>query len=270
MRATFKDQTLYMGDFFRQWQQIPDQSVDLILTDPPYGAITTAQPWDVRPDFHVLGWIFANLIKPSGQVAIFSDFPTATEIESGFSRYFDFRFNWFWQKPSVIPANRSRPVNDVELILVYKVKGARIKDITFNIDDIRQEGKPYERPAGKTQNDNPTRRQGGNLPEVFLNESGKRFPRSVLNFPNKPCMEKSERTPHPTQKPIALLEYILRGLSNAGDTVLDPFTGSASTLVAAHRLKRRAVAFEIEPEYFEMAKTRLDRETAQLQVFHNA
>lgn len=263
MRATFKDQTLYMGDFFRQWQQIPDQSVDLILTDPPYGAITTAQPWDVRPDFHVLGWIFANLIKPGGQVAVFCDFATAMEIESGFSRYFDFRFNWVWQKPSVIPANRSRPANDIELVLVYKVKGTKTQDVTFNLDDIRQEGKPYERPAGKTQNNNPTRRQGGNLPEVFVNESGQRFPRSVLNFPNKPCMPKDERTSHPTQKSQELLEYILRGLSNPGDTILDPFAGSGSTLVACHRLDRRGIGYELAPEYFDMAKIRLERETAQ-------
>lgn len=263
MKSVFKDQTLYMGDFLRQWQQVPDHSISLILTDPPYEAITQAQPWDVHPDFHVLGWIFANLIKPGGQAAVFCDFATAMEIESGFSRYFDFRFNWVWQKPSVIPVNRSRPANDIELVLVYKVKGTKTQDVTFNLDDIRQEGKPYERPAGKTQNDNPTRRQGGNLPEVFVNESGQRFPRSVLNYPNKPCMPKDEREDHPTQKSLTLIEYIIRGLSNPGDTILDPFAGSGSTLVACHRLKRQGIGFEMAPEYFVMAKTRLERETAQ-------
>ncbi len=259
----FQDQTLYQGDFLRSWQNVPDQSVDLILTDPPYGVLTSAQPWDIRPDFHVLAWIFSNLIKPTGQIAIFCDFLTAQEIHDGFARYFDFRFNWLWQKPSVIPANHTQPANDIEMILVYKPRGIPTREVTFNLDALKTAGQPFQRPGGETQNDNPTRRDGGNLPEIFVNESGKRFPRSVLQFPNKPCMTKAERTAHPTQKPIDLLQYILKGLSNPGDTILDPFTGSGSTLVACHRLKRQGIGFELAPEYFEMAKTRLKRETAQ-------
>ena len=76
-------------------------------------------------------------------------------------------------------------------------------------------------------------------------------------------MPKAERTVHPCQKPLGLLEYILRGLSNPGDTILDPFIGSGSTLVACHRLNRQGIGFELAPEYFEMAKERLERETAQ-------
>ena len=263
IRASFQDQILYKGDFLRFWQQVPDQTVDLILTDPPYGAITRGQPWDIRPDFHVLAWIFSNLIKPTGQVAIFCDFPTAQEIDAGFSRYFAFRFNWIWQKPSVIPINSSRPANDIELILVYKPKGTKTGEVTFNLDSLRESGESYSRPAGKTQNQNPTRGNGGNLPDVFINESGKRFPRSVLQFPNKPCMPKSERTDHPTQKPVALLEHIVRALTDPGDQVLDSFVGSGSTLVACHHLQRQGIGFDLCPEYFEMAKTRLEQETAQ-------
>ena len=76
-------------------------------------------------------------------------------------------------------------------------------------------------------------------------------------------MVKSERTAHPTQKPVDLLVYLIRLLSNKGDTILDPFTGSGSILVACHRLKRQGIGYELAPEYFEMAKTRLERETAQ-------
>ncbi|MFB0521465.1 MAG: site-specific DNA-methyltransferase [Desulfatiglandales bacterium] len=266
LRASFQDQILYQGDSLREWQQVPDQTVDLILTDPPYGAITRGQPWDVRPDFHVLGWIFDKLLKPAGQVAIFCDFQTASEIDAGFSRYFTFRFNWIWQKPSVIPINSNQPANDIELILVYKPKGAKTGEVTFNLQEIEEAGEPYLRPAGKTQNRNPTRGNGGNLPEVFVNKSGQRFPRSVLRFPNKPCMPKSERTAHPTQKPLGLLEYILKALTNPGDMVLDSFAGSGSTLVACHHLNRRGIGFELCPEYFEIAQARLQRETRQFAV----
>lgn len=262
MKATFQAQTIYREDFLRGWQQVPDGSIDLVLTDPPFGTLTSSQPWDVRPDFHVLGGIFANLIKPGGQVAVFCDFATATEIESGFSRYFDFRFNWVWQKPSVIPINRSRPANDIELILVYKVKDGRIKDLTFNLDAIRQEGKPYTRPAGKSQNKNPTRRGGGNMPEVFANTTGDRFPRSIVKFNNKPCLTKKERVPGiATQKPVALAEMIIKALSNPKDLVLDCFLGSGTTLIAAHRLNRNGIGFEQFSDNYEIARKRLEVET---------
>ena len=263
MKTTFENQTLFQADFLRKWQQTSDQSVDLILTDPPYGAIGQVQPWDRRPDFHVLGWIFSNLIAPKGQVAIFCDFTTAIEIQDGFGKYFDFRFNWYWQKSSVLPKDQTRPANDIEQVLVYKVKGTRRRDVTFNVDALREAGAPYSRPAGKTQNTNPTIRGGGNMPDLYVNTSGDRFPRSVLQFPNKPCMTKVERTSHPTQKPVAMLEYILKGLSNPGDTILDAFVGSGSTLVACHRLGRSGIGFELCPEYFEMARDRLARESAQ-------
>ena len=261
MNATFEGQSLYLADFFRQWQQVPDQSVDLISIDPPFGA--TAQPWDVRPDFHVLAWIFDKVLKPSGQAAIFANFQTAAEIQAAFGRYFDFRFSWFWVKPSVIPVNRFQPAPNVELILVYKRKGARTKDVTFNLEEIKEEGDPYSRPGGKSQNKNPTRGNGGSLPDVFENKDGRRFPRSVLRFPNKPCLPKAERTAHPTQKPLGLCEYIIKGLSKEGNLILDPFAGSASTLVACHRLRRSGIGFELNEKYFKMARDRLERETAQ-------
>jgi len=240
--------------------------VDLILADPPYGSITRGQPWDVRPDFHVLAWIFSHLMQPTGQVAIFANFQTAVEIQDAFGRYFDFRFPWFWVKPSVVPVNHTQPANDVELILVYKRRGAKTGDVTFNLDQIRTEGDPYSRPGGMSQNRNPTRGNGGSLPDEFVNETGKRFPRSVLHFPNKPCLPKVERTAHPTQKPLGLCEYIIRCLSDEGDLVLDAFAGSASTLVACHHLGRRGIGYELNQEYYELALNRLDQETAQVML----
>lgn len=265
MKATFQDQLLFEGDFLREWQEVEDESVDLILTDPPYGSIKRGHvnPWDVRPDFHVLAWIFSHLLHPTGQVAVFASFDAAFEVQSAFERYFDFRFSWCWAKPSVIPVNRFQPAPDIELILIYKVKGTRTHDLTFNLEELKEGGQPYIRPAGWNQNRNPTKGNSGNLPETFVNESGKRYPRSVLHFPNKPCMSKAERTTHPTQKPLGLLEYILKGLSNPDDTILDPFTGSGSTLVACHRLNRQGIGFEMASEYFDMARNRLEQETRQ-------
>ena len=264
MKATFQDQILYHGDFLWDWQKVKPGSIDLVLTDPPFGAITQAQRWDRRPNFHVLAWDFRTIIKSTAQVAIFSNFQAATEIENAFSRYYAFRFNWIWQKPSVPNKSRTRPASDVELILVYRPKGTKVEELTFHYDDLVEHGEPYSRQAGRSQNRNPTLNKGGNLPERYVNETGERKPRSVLYYPNKPCMRAAERTSHPTQKPVALLEYILKALTNPGDLVLDPFAGSSSTLIAAHRLGRRGVGFEICKEYYEMGCDRLARETGEV------
>ncbi len=264
MMATFQDQSLIEGDFFRHWQQVPDGSIDLVLTDPPFGVLTSAQPWDVRPDFHVLAWIFGQLLSPTGQVAIFGDSLTTTKIQTAFEGYFRFRFSWIWQKPSVVPGGSYKPACDFEIVTVYARKGAKIKDVTFNLDDIRQPGKPYTRPAGKSQNQNPTRRGGGNMPEVFANTTGDRFPRSIVQYANKPCLPKKERVPEiATQKPTALAEMIIKALSNPGDTILDCFLGSGTTLIAAHRHNRNGIGFEQFSDNYEIARKRLEVETRQ-------
>lgn len=204
--------------------------------------------------------IFEIVLTSTGQVAIFCDFRTAVEIHNGFADYLDFRFYWIWQKPSVPNKSKTRPASNVELILVYKPKGTKVKELTFHYDDLLESGEPYSRQAGKSQNRNPTLKGGGNLPELYVNETGERKPRSILCFPNKPCMVKNERTSHPTQKPVALLEYILKAMTNPGDLVLDPFVGSGSTLVACHRQGRRGIGFEIREDYFKDSCDRLSRE----------
>ena len=145
------------------------------------------------------------------------------------------------------------------MILVFKRQGTKVGDLTFNADRVRTPEEPYRKSSFTKSN--PTRQ--GEKATLFENTDGGRHPRTVLRYPSKPSMRADERTDHPTQKPVDLLGYLIRLLSNEGDVILDPFIGSGSTLVAAHRLKRRGIGFEIEPEYFDLAKTRLERETAQ-------
>ena len=121
-------------------------------------------------------------------------------------------------------------------------------------------GKPFKKKGDKNQNKNPTLKDGGNMPEIYENKDGLRYPRTVLEYPNKPGMPVPERTSHPTQKPLGLLEYLLRGFSNSGDLVLDPFVGSGSTLVACHHLGRRGVGFERDAGFYNLAVDRLETE----------
>lgn len=257
--------TLYKGDFLREWQNVEDHSIDLVLTDPPYASITRGQPWDIRPNFHVLAWEFDHLLSHTGQIVFFADFETSWVIHEAFRDKYEHRFSWIWRKPSALPINKTQPAVDIEFVQVYKRKNVKTRDVTFNLEELKTAGKPYIKAGGKTQNTNPTRGNGGNLPDIFENLSGDRFPRSILNFPNKPAMTKAERTSHPTQKPVAMLELIVRALSNRGDVVLDPFLGSGSTLVACFHTDRRGIGFELNPEYFELSKQRISKEIAQSQ-----
>lgn len=260
MIKTFKDQSLHLGDFLWDWQKVAPQSVALAIIDPPFGAIKDAQPWDIPPDYHVLAWELSNLLKPLGQVVTFANFRTAVAIHQAFEPNFGFRFDMTWKKPSALPKNHFAPAPDTEMILVYKLKGAISRHLTFNYNAIRTPGRPYKRKAGKSQNQNPILKGGGNMPETFENRDGGRYPRTVLEYPNKPSMTRAERTLHPTQKPLGLVEYLLTAFSNRGDMILDPFAGSGTTLLASHRLGRKGIGFEREKDFYEMAADRLEAE----------
>ncbi len=260
MKAVFENQTLYEGDFFTLAGDLEPGSVDLVIADPPYGTLTQVQPWDVPVNFARLGRALARLLKPAGQIVTFCNFATAVDIYTAFRESgFDFRFPFIWEKYPGQPVNMSRPISDVELILVFKRRGARVSEVTFNAEDVKTPGQPYRKTSFTKVN--PTRQ--GEKATLFSNEDGGRYPRTVLRYPSKPSMLKAERTAHPTQKPVDLLGYLIRLLSNEGDVILDPFTGSASTLVACHRTGRQGTGFELAPEYYDLAKSRLAVETAQ-------
>ena len=260
MIKTFQDQSLHLGDFLWDWQKVAPHSVDLAVLDPPYGVLKDAQSWDESPDYPVLGWVLSNLLKPLGQIVTFANFKTAVAIDRAFKPYFGFRFDMTWKKPSAPPKNHFGPAPDTEMILVYKLRGAINRALTYNYDALRTPGEPYKRKAGRSQNQNPIIKQGGNMPETFENPDGLRYPRTVVAFPNKSCMIKSERTAHPTQKPLGLIEYLITGLSNPGDLILDPFLGSGTTLLASHHLGRRGLGFERDAAFYEMAANRLESE----------
>ena len=255
----FENQSLIQGDFFQVAGEVEPGSVSLVLTDPPYGCLAPVQNWDISVNFSRLGRALARLLHPTGQIAIFADFTTAVDIYTAFSG-FDFRFTFIWEKYPGQPINLHRPISDVELILIFKRQGAKVGDLTFNSGAVATQGQPYRKTSFTEVN--PTRR--GIKATLFENHNGNRHPRTVLRYPAKPCMEAAERTDHPTQKPVDLLGYLIRLLSNEGDIILDPFAGSGSTLVACHRLKRQGIGFELAPEYFSMAKSRLEQETAQM------
>jgi len=174
---------------------------------------------------------------------------------------FKFRFIWIWKKTTAQPVNKKMPLAELELIAVYSKRKSCLKDLTFNWKEIAERGEPYRRTFDRQ---NGTRKQI----KPYVSESdGIRYPRQILNFPSKCNLPELERTDHPTQKPIAICGYILKALSNEGDLILDPFTGSGSIPIACHRLGRRFIAMERDANYYRIASERLNIEMLQKNLF---
>ena len=111
----------------------------------------------------------------------------------------------------------------------------------------------------------PTRRHKKS--EILINSRGDRWIHAIIEAPNKPNMQFSERTSHPTQKPELLLRQLIRGYSNQGQVILDPFAGSASALISAYREKRRSIGVEVELKYYEESQERINRIIMQQELF---
>lgn len=252
---------IYLADCFELMPQLQAESADLIFTDPPYQT-ALADLYDWRIDWVKLADQFDRILKPSGQIAVFSDWPTAITISAAFGQKFRFRFYWIWQKLTGQPVNfKKGPIRETEFILVFSKRDSRLKDLTFNYQEIATLGEPYQR---KYDRQNLTRKK---LKSFITVNEGWRYPREVLTFPTKCNFPEAERTAHPTQKPLGLCEYVIKALTNPGDLVLDPFAGSGTIPIAAYRLGRRFIGVERDPEYFKIAKRRLSVEMAQQKIF---
>ncbi|MDD5764656.1 MAG: site-specific DNA-methyltransferase [Candidatus Marinimicrobia bacterium] len=252
------------GDAYDLMPEIEPESVELIFTDPPYEQSLREiyADWNHGLDWNRLASEFDRILKPSGQVAMFCDWTTGQILSTVLMPKFRFRFLWIWRKPNGQPVGKKQPINEVELIIVYSKRKSRIGNLTFNWKEISTVGgEPYRR---KFSRNNQTRKP---IKPYVSESSGKRYPKQILDFPTKCNLPGTERTDHPTQKPVGLCGYVVKALSNIGDLVCDPFAGSGSIPIACHRLNRRFVAFERDPEYYRMASERLRNERAQGNLF---
>ena len=230
--------TLLQGDCFERMKEIADGSVDMILTDPPYGV--TCCKWDKTVPFAPMWEAFERIIKPNGCIAIFAGEPfSAALIMSNLKLY---RYELIWRKNEATDFlnARRKPLKIHDKVQIfYKSKAIYHPQMT--------EGKPYDRGWKTTKTE-----CYGKVPlHETKSENGERFPTTVIEFPREVGL-------HPTQKPVPLLRWLIRSYTDAGDTVLDPFMGSGSTGVACLSEGRRFIGIEREDTYFEVAKKRIE------------
>ena len=231
------------GDCLELMKDIPDKSIDMILCDLPYG--TTKNKWDSVIPFEPLWEQYNRIIKDNGAIVLFSQMPFTVDLVA--SNYKDFRYEWIWEKLSAsghLNANRM-PMKKHENILVFYKKLP-----TYNPQFT--EGKPYV--ATCSIHSSNYGKQKDNITTI---NDGKRYPVDIIKFNNDRCL-------HPTQKPVALLEYLIKTYTNEGEIVLDNCMGSGSTCVACVNTNRHYIGFELDPQYYDIACKRLAVETSTL------
>jgi site-specific DNA-methyltransferase (adenine-specific) len=227
-------------------KSIPDQSIDMCLTDPPYG--TTACKWDTVIPFEPMWEQLHRIVKPNGAICLFGGPPFGATLISSNLKYF--RYDWIWQKTR--PANFSQankqPMKDHESINVFYRKLP-----FYNPIKEKRKGNGTDRSKYKFVSSGKDKIYGINRNLNVENIPLFRFPSSIQLFTNI----ESNRY-HPTQKPVPLLEYLIKTYTLEGETVLDFTMGSGSTGVAAKNLNRNFIGIEKDEKYFEIAKQRIE------------
>ena len=229
----------WLGDCLELMARIPDGSVDMVLCDLPYG--TTQNKWDAVIPFEPLWREYWRVCKPNAAVVLTAAQPFTSALVM--SQVQHFKYDWSWNKTSAtghLNAKR-RPMRNHEDILVF-ADG----DIRYHPQGLQEYGKITRRGSNGTNfNASGT--------ENFQTHTG--YPRSRIEFAN-------DGRQHPTQKPVALFDYLIRTYTNPGDLVLDNCAGSGTTAIAAEQTGRRWLCIEREPAYYYGALGRIAALTA--------
>lgn len=239
------DTTLYNGDCIEVMKkEIPDNSIDMVLCDLPYGS--TACKWDIIIPFADLWDQYNRICKPNAAMVFTAAQPFSSLL--GASNIENLRYEWIWQKPQgTNPLNaKVMPLKDHENILVFYRK----KPI---YNPQMWKSTPYggfysdSKGLGEVYGDSTKSIHKGS-------PDGARYPKTVLQFPQETGL-------HPTQKPVTLMEYMIKTYTNPGQVVLDNTMGSGTTGVAAINTGRNFIGIELDAGYFKTAQQRIKRAT---------
>ena len=231
---------LRLGDCLDILPTLPDNSIDMVMVDLPYG--TTACKWDSIISLDFLWEQYNRICKDDAAMVFTAAQPFTTTLAS--SNIDNFRYEWIWEKPQgTNPMNaKVMPLKSHENILVfYRSKPTYNPQMWYSTpysgfsSDVSKIGEVYGSQKSKHR-DNP---------------EGSRYPKTILKY-------KQEKGLHPTQKPVGLMEYLIKTYTNEGDTVLDNTMGSGTTGVACMNCNRNFIGIESDKKYFDIAKERIE------------
>ena len=235
------------GDCLELMKAIPDGSVDMVLCDLPYG--TTACKWDAVIPFSLLWDQYKRIVKDRGAIVLFGAEPFSSNLRA--SNLGMYKYDWIWVKdsPTGFQTVKTQPMRDYEAISVFStgtVASGSPRNMAYFPQGLKEINKKCVVGAKPRYLGRRKHQEGKEYVQRYTN-----YPRNVLKF------KRDKNGVHPTQKPVALLEYLIKTYTNPGEVVLDNCMGSGSTCVAAVNTGRHYVGFELDPDYFEIAQKRV-------------
>ena len=229
---------IFNEDCLQGMKRIPDKSVDMILCDLPYG--TTGCKWDEIIPFDLLWEQYERIIKDNGAIVLTASQPfTSTLVMSNKKKH---RYNLVWEKtrPTLFQHAWRMPLRNHEDIVVFYKKAP-----IYNPQGLVKQTRKVKRTTG-----GGTFGENWNSNNEYISEYTN-FPRSIIKIPSE------SKTVHPTQKPVALFEYLIKTYTNEKETVLDNCMGSGTTAIACMNTNRNYIGFEMDETYFNLANKRI-------------
>ena len=243
---------LYEGETLKIMSKLINEglTVDSIITDPPYG--TTACKWDSIIPFEAMWQHLNRIIKPNGAIVLFGSEPFSSALRM--SNIKNYKYDWVWEKsrPMGFLEAKNKPMKKHEIISIFSLgnsaNGCKNR-ITYNPQNLVEINKKMR---NSTDTDNLGKRKARPQNGEFI--------QTHTNYPNTLLVFKSAtKTVHPTQKPVALMEYLIKTYTNENELVLDFTMGSGTTGVACKNLNRRFIGIENLKKYFDIAKERIEK-----------
>lgn len=245
---------LYQGNCLEKMNEIEPQSVDMILCDLPYG--TTCCKWDTVIPFDKLWEHYNRVMNPQGVIALFGVQPfTSLLIASNIEK---FRYEWIWEKENTTGFLNCgyKPLRKTEDILIFSngtigsLSKNKIRYFPQGVVEINKEKKNNPNSSWRKNKGYPEKGNKLNSDEAFV-QKFTNYPNNILKF------ARDKNLVHPTQKPVALCEYLIKTYTKEGETVLDNCMGSGTTGVACKNTNRKFIGIELDKEYFEIAEKRI-------------
>ena len=235
---------LMQGDCLERMAEIPDGSVDMVMCDPPYG--TTACKWDTVIDLPAMWGQLWRIAKPDAAVVMTATQPFSSVLGASCAQYL--KYSWAWKKPHTGQLNAKKmPLKNIEDVLVFYRKQP-----TYNPQFTFGDAYTVARSAYRGSECYGAQKDHSTVSD------GRRYPMQVLDFSNR-----KGKNVHPTQKPVALMEYLVNTYTNEGDTVLDFTIGSGTTGVACAKTGRKFIGIERDFKYYGVACGRILEELVQ-------
>jgi site-specific DNA-methyltransferase (adenine-specific) len=238
---------IYNGDCLEVMKDIPSGSIDMVLTDPPYG--TTACKWDSIIPLEPMWEQLKRVIKKNGAIVMTASQPFTCILGASNIKYL--KYSWTWRKTRATGHLNAKkmPMKDCEDILIFYKKPPTYNPQGISACDIEVWNSRSHSERGKSKD--ATSVVTGGIDYKPYKQTATNYPRQVLDFASE------GNTVHPTQKPVALMEYLIKTYTNEGETVLDFTMGSGTTLLAAKNIGRKAIGIELDKAYCDIGVKRL-------------